>query len=708
VFPGSGRRIVVVVAAVALTAAAATGVVLAAAGNPADWPMYHHDEGHSGVAADTSLGASAAPQLVPMWLDNTGAAAYTSPAIVHDSVLGKTVVYVGNQVGTLSAYDASTGERLWATDLPQAFQSSPAVVNGVVYIGSSDHYLYAFDARNGQQICRFNTGGTVSASPLVVDPDGGGLTIYAGDTALSGNDGGHIWAINAVDPNTPADCSQRWAFSGFTDTRAGSWSPPAFARDANGRALVVVGSSSPDNAVYALDAVTGQKVWRFQTQEYAIDNDVGDGPTISAPGVNGFADGVVYVSGKDRIAYALDLTTGGMIWQFRMRDDSPTGHSGGRSTAALVGERLYLGDALGMYALNALTGAKLWKSQDVGPATQEILSAPAVSGAGGDQAVFAGDLSGKVLGFSAADGSRLFTYQTGALIYGSPAVADGRLYITSSDGFLYAFGVDSSGNVPPTAIVTSPADGSTIASPGGQLTVSGSASDDTGVARVVVAIRRDSGNQWWNATTRKWQQIITTQDAVLASPGAAATGWTGAFTPPTTGGAFTVQADAVDAAGRRSAAISTIRFIVSSTGAPPETTISSPPSKSVFHFPGGVRQSFTIPVAGTAVDSGGAHAGIAQVRVSIKNVEHSEYYCGPAGCKGDPSHLWTTTFTSIPAVLATPGAVSTSWTASFPTYDHPHNYAISAWAIDLDGERDPTNANAHPICVRDPGSGCYS
>ena len=131
-------------------------------------------------------------------------------------------------------------------------------------------------------------------------------------------------------------------------------------------------------------------------------------------------------------------------------------------------------------------------------------------------------------------------------------------------------------------------------------------------------------------------------------------------------------------------------------------------NRSVFHFPGGVRQSFPIPVAGTAVDSGGAHPGIAQVRVSIKNVEHSEYYCGPVGCNGDPSHLWTTTFTSIPAALATPGAVSTGWTASFPTYDHPHNYAINAWAIDLDGERDPTNANVHPICVRDPGSGCYS
>jgi hypothetical protein len=121
-----------------------------------------------------------------------------------------------------------------------------------------------------------------------------------------------------------------------------------------------------------------------------------------------------------------------------------------------------------------------------------------------------------------------------------------------------------------------------------------------------------------------------------------------------------------------------------------------------------VRQVFTIPIAGTAVDSGGSLPGIAQVRVSIKNIEHSEYYCGPGGCPGDPTHVWTTKFVSILATLTSPGAISTSWTSSFLTYDHPHDYAITAWAVDRNGERDPTNANVHPICVRDAKSGCYS
>jgi hypothetical protein len=91
-----------------------------------------------------------------------------------------------------------------------------------------------------------------------------------------------------------------------------------------------------------------------------------------------------------------------------------------------------------------------------------------------------------------------------------------------------------------------------------------------------------------------------------------------------------------------------------------------------------------------------------------RNAVAGEYYCGPGGCPGDPTHVWTTKFVSILATLASPGAVSTTWTSSFQTYDHPHNYAITAWAIDRNGERDPTNANVHPICVRDAKSGCYS
>jgi len=63
----------------------------------------------------------------------------------------------------------------------------------------------------------------------------------------------------------------------------------------------------------------------------------------------------------------------------------------------------------------------------------------------------------------------------------------------------------------------------------------------------------------------------------------------------------------------------------------------------------------------------------------------------------------------INAKLASPGATSTTWSLTFPTYDHPHKYRLTAWAVDDDGEVDSTKAVVKFICVKDLGdqSQCF-
>jgi outer membrane protein assembly factor BamB len=670
-----------------------------------DWPSFHHDQWHTGVSGETTIGAANAASLAIQWQANTGQATNTSPAVVNNATLGKRLVYQGDKSGTLTAFDAGTGERVWSHRTAGALSSSPAVRGNVVYVGSDDHRLYAINATTGARICAFDTGGVVNSSPVVANTSAGVL-VFVGDSGFGGsNDGGHVWAINGVDPNAAGDCTQRWVFDAFgsppgSQPEAGSWSPPAYTVDRTGRPLVVIGSSSSDNAVYAFHALTGAVIWRFQTENLFPDADVGTGPAISPPGVNELVNGAAYVIGKNGILYGLNLSTGAKLWEFRIRDDAP-GSGSTRSSPALAGDRLYLGYGAGVYAINAVTGAKVWRVQD--DSAVEVISSPAVAGPAGDRVLFAGDVAGKVYAFRALDGAKLWSYATGDFIFSSPAVSGGRVFIGSGDGFLYAFGLGGGISTKPSSAIVSPANGSSLPNPAGNLAVSGSGTDDTGVDRVLVSVKDRNTSKWWDAASRSWSRFFTENRATLASPGATSTSWSFSFPVGFNGGSFLTFADAVDRDGQHSAPVAESRFVVASLGNPPDTAITSPVRKQVFNFPPSGGVSFPITVTGTATDSGGANPGIARVNTVIKNIEHSEYYCGSGGCPGNPGVFWRPTYTVVPATLASPGATTTNWSLTFPTYDHKHKYSITAWAVDRDNEADPTKAKVSPICVRDAG-----
>ena len=700
---------------VALVAVSVTPLLPGASSDAAtaeDWPMFHHDAVHSGVSSEITLGASNVAGLAVRWQANTGTAAYGSPAVVFNATLGKTLVYASNIGGVLGAYDAATGERIWYFKAGAAISSSPAVSNGVVYVGSGDHNVYALNATTGAKICSFNTGNEIDSSPVIADPDASGAVIFIGDNGLSGaDDGGNEWAINAVDPNAAPDCSLKWRFNAWgsppgSHPLAGSWSPPAFATDVNGRSLVVLGSSSEDDAVYALDARTGALVWRFQTTINGQDQDVGAGPTISAPGVNGFADGVAYVAGKDRIVYALNLRTGAKIWQFNIFQDAPTALGAPRSTAALVGSRLYLGYGAGVYALDAVTGAKVWRTDQVnGQTTGQVLSSPAIVGGSGDQVLLAGDTGGALRAYSLATGIQLWSYPLGGFIYGSPAVSGGRVFIDSSTGFLSAFGLGGFVSAQPDTTLTSPKDGAVIVNTGTSQGVAGAATDDLGVVKVLVAIKNRNTGRWWNDSGASWDAVFHANAAALSSPGATSTGWTYSFPITKNGGLFYAQAEAVDGDGQHDPVVASTRFQVSSQGNPPETTVTYPPTnKFIIYFPNG-RARFPVTATGTANDTGGAHPGIRRVSVVVENLGHHEYYCGFVGCASSSTGEttdWTAVYTVLQATLTPTGATSVNWSITFPVYDHPHKYQVNAWAIDLDNAADQTHAN-RVFCIRDVG-----
>ena len=65
-----------------------------------------------------------------------------------------------------------------------------------------------------------------------------------------------------------------------------------------------------------------------------------------------------------------------------------------------------------------------------------VYSSPAVA----DGKVFVGSYDDKVYCLNAATGAFIWSYTTGNYVDSSPAVADGIVYVGSMDGKVYAFG----------------------------------------------------------------------------------------------------------------------------------------------------------------------------------------------------------------------------------------------------------------------------
>jgi outer membrane protein assembly factor BamB len=414
------------------------------------WAMFGHDAQHSGVSPDTAIGASTAPSLAKRWSKSLASSSdQPSPAVAYNAVRKQTLVYDVTYTGVASAFNASTGALVWRRTVGPNVFSSPAVYSNTVYFGNNEGTLEALNAATGAVVCTFTvpitppntTSGRIFSAPVVGVVDGTGPTVYFGDAGVASGsgetlNGGHMWAITGVG-NTAGNCKKRWSYNnwvnkGSNGTMTGVWVEPALARESNGTWAVVFGTSNPDAAIYALNAVTGSRLWRFATAQNGPDEDVGTGPTISAPGVNGFADGVVYNDGKDGIEYALDLLTGKQIWSFTLGAGS--GSALAVSEAALTGNTLVVGFAGSVFALNATSGAKIWQVTPGGT----VQASPAVSGAAGDQVLFVGDNNDHEYGFSLASGAKLFDLTTSGKIQASSAVAKGMLYFASG-GTVYAF-----------------------------------------------------------------------------------------------------------------------------------------------------------------------------------------------------------------------------------------------------------------------------
>src|ERR1700761_5403633 len=301
------------------------------------WPYPNGDTGNTRAAPDSVISAANVFKLKEAW----------------------TFKLTGPAAAGVSGVGALTG--------------SAVVQDGVAYIQDEDANVYALALATGRLKWEYQVNVPEKTGP---GPDGvaiAGGTVY-GDTSTN------AFALNATTGKTI------WVDSGLLNSGQGSFEIQP--QEAGGRVYLAsaYGSGRGGGVLLALSAATGRVLWRFSTvvgQQHGVQAlGVGSGgawepPLVGSDGSVTFGTGNPYQSIAQAIANPsrqlytdsavnLDAATGKLRWYYQAVPDdfldwdmqlSPIATTVGRVPAVIGGGKMGY-----VYAMNASTGALLWKT----------------------------------------------------------------------------------------------------------------------------------------------------------------------------------------------------------------------------------------------------------------------------------------------------------------------------------------------------------
>jgi alcohol dehydrogenase (cytochrome c) len=360
------------------------------------------------------------------------------------------VVYIQDLDCNVYAVSLATGALKWEYTVNQAEKTGPgpngvAVANGVVY-GDTPSTVFALNAATGKTIW-VNSGllssgqGTFEIQPQVAGGrvylssayglgPGGGVAM-----ALNASTGKLLWSFNTVEG---LDAGVKAAGLGS----GGAWETPLVGSDGS----VTFGIGNPyqspasamdhpsaqpyTNSDVNLDAATGKLRWYYQ----GVPNDFNDWDMQASPisaSVNGVP--VVIGSGKMGIVYAMNASTGALLWK------TPVGaHDGHDDLSLLLLEHkttlkapltMEPGPIGGVLTDMALADGTVYVATNDVPVTLTSLSTPAGTGGGS---------SGEVEALSLATGKVEWDTKVADLPLGDTTVSNDLIFTTLYRGELVA------------------------------------------------------------------------------------------------------------------------------------------------------------------------------------------------------------------------------------------------------------------------------
>ena len=327
------------------------------------------------------------PQVKEQWIVQTGAGIYCSPAIEKDKV------FVGDDMGHLTAYTLKNSKKLWSFESDKRIVGTPAVSEGIVVFGSADRHIYGLNAKDGSLLWK------VEATEPVL----GAVTIENGIAYIGASDP----AFRAIDIHTGKVI---WAYTGvkgYIETK------PLITED-----KVIFGAW--DNTLYALNKADGKELWKWTGGLTRMHFS----PAAVWPVA---ANEKVFITDPQRAMTAIDLKTGDTVWR--------TFQSMVRETIGLSEdhERVYsktMNDSIVCYSTQGDTPKELWAS-NVGFGYEHAPSMQAEK----DGVMFGSTKEGLIFALEAKTGKVLWKHKIGNSLISTVVPLSGReVLFTATSG----------------------------------------------------------------------------------------------------------------------------------------------------------------------------------------------------------------------------------------------------------------------------------
>ncbi|MEX0991378.1 MAG: PQQ-binding-like beta-propeller repeat protein [Actinomycetota bacterium] len=443
--PASARRFALVAASVLALmfapgfAAAADeeepGGVVAPAGPVGDWSQFQGDAAHT---ADAPGGPP--PPYEPAWEFPVDGPSGPSSPVIHEGV----VYAVGPE--SVFAVDPATGEQKWSVPrTPGSANPVPAIAS----VGGEDMLVFLQGSGQETSLAMVNLHDHERAVQLpVIEQDASrGVTVFS-DTAYVGDVRGTVHAVDLTERET------LWTYD------VGE-SPVILPPPADVGSLYVNGADQRGiQHLAALDATTGEQRWKVPI-----------GPLgLTTSGLS-LSDGTIYAAFADGSVRAYAAEDGNLRWSSRVLRPAPSPFLpvSPFMAPAVSGGMVFIGGGSGgVYALDASTGELVWDYQfSGGPAGFILRSAPVVA----STSVLIGLQDGRLGAVDTVEGTGIFEVAVDADPSGRRplkgiAVSD-ELIVASrggGGGGLVAYRPDPEGNLTATASPTRFRLGPTLAS----------------------------------------------------------------------------------------------------------------------------------------------------------------------------------------------------------------------------------------------------